>query len=308
MYWAGASLAVLAVLSWWLWPRSSTPVETLPLSESVGPATDAGEGATAQPSIPAVVEVQVDSGATVRMQERPRLTVPTPPYGPHYAALLTAAEGGDPKAQYQLGLMLHECREIPVVEAELSAQIDRMHQTHRLNGWEVSDPEQEEKALRQDFQDCQGLPALARDDYRQWVARAADAGLIEAQLNLMYHLPKGRYCQFIEDCTPEQREVLARLREEGRVQVQKALEAGSVEALRTFGAWYLNDEMFDPNPIEAYAYFLAYDQVMRAAGKESPVQAMLESLRRRLRPVDLDQGAARAAELLSNPNCCILTP
>lgn len=310
-WWFGGTAIAFAVLVlWWLWPAfDETPtavIDGITTPEPVAP--DGSEvPAAAAPVEPAVVEAQVESGVRVRLQRRPRLDRPIAPFGPQYAGLSGAAEAGDPVSQYRLGLMLYECRELPEDPAVLAAQIDRLHQTHRIDGWDVADPQQEETLLRRRHEHCAGIPQAARENYRDWLQRAADAGLIEAQLNLMYHLPKAEFCQFIEDCTPQQRAMQEGLREQARAQVRKALDAGSVEALRTFGAWHLNEEMYTPNPIEAYAHFLAYDQVQRAAGREGGVDAMLKSLSRNLRPVDLDQAKDRARELLSNPQCCVLT-
>lgn len=308
-WWGGALVCVAGLALWWLWPSSdeSDPVPTIEAAQPPEPGVVDGLGAVPPQSEPAVIEATLESGVVVHLQRRPRLNRPTAPFGPHYAGLLSAAQSGDTAAQYRLGLMLYECRELPEDAAQLAAQIDRLQQTHRIDQWDVSDPEAEAVLLQRRHADCAGVPQAAREEYRQWLQRAADAGLMEARLNLMYHLPKAEFCQFIENCTPQQRVMMDQLREEARAQVSQALDAGSAEALRTFGAWHLNEEMFTPNEIEAYAHFLAYDQVQRAAGRESPVAAMLESLRKRLRPVDLDAAEQRTAQLLSNPQCCVLT-
>ncbi|WP_420465406.1 hypothetical protein [Panacagrimonas sp.] len=256
---------------------------------------------------PAVLETRSESGVPIRIVRRPRLDPPAPPYATVYPLLHAAAENGEPTAQYRLGQLLYRCRSVPVEEDELAAQIDRVYQTRRHGGWDVDDPAQTEHSLRQDFEHCAGVPAEQRGRYRDWMRRAADQDLMEAQLNLMFHLPQAEYCQFIENCTPEQARLMAELREQARQDVTRALEAGSVEALRTMGGWALNEEMGTPDPVQALAYFSAYDQIQRAAGRESELEAMLAGLRARLRPVDLDEADNRASDLLRNPRCCQVT-
>lgn len=271
---------------------------------------DASVGRVAPPApdaAPAVVQAQAASGVSIEVQRRPSLSLPMEPFERLYPVLLAGAEAGQPIAQYQLGQLLHTCRNVPEDPDALAAKIDRIHQTRRSDGWDVADPAQAEGDLRQEHARCRGVPQDARGRYRDWMRRAADQGLMEAQLNLMYHLPQAEYCQFIENCTPAQRQFMAELRERARRDVQAALEAGSVDALRTVGGWALNEEMGTPDPIEALAHFSAYDQIQRAMDRESQVEGMLSSLRRRLRPVDRDAAESRARELLSNPRCCQLT-
>lgn len=308
-----AGLALLVAVAWFaLRPGPESEVAAVSETGTDAPAeTNTQESAaaveTTAPGQPKVTRAVAASGVPIRLQRNPRIDVPEPPYGPTYKALKDSVEAGPPRDQYQFGLLLYQCRDVPADDAELARQIDQLHQTRRLNGWDVSDPEQEEQSLRREFADCAGIPSQARMEHRDWMKRAADAGLIEAQLNLMYYLPKAEYCQYIEDCSADQAAFMDGLREESRDSVGKALEAGSVEALRTIGSWALNDEMGPPDPTGAYAYLSAYDQVQQAAGRERELVSMLEQVRSRLRPVDLQTAEAKARELLSNPNCCVLT-
>jgi TPR repeat protein len=289
-------------------PDDRAPVSGAPVDLT----TSAADATTQQtdpldPRAPQVIERIAASGVPIRLTRRPRIDVPSPPYGPQLQALQAAADSGDPDARYRLGLMLYQCRDVPADEAGLSRAVEELHQTRSRGGWDVTDPAQEERALRTTYADCQGVPAAARTQYREPMRAAADAGLIEAQLNLMFHLPPGEYCQFIEDCTPAQAQRMLALRDEARTYVSRALDGGSVEALRTVGGWYLNDEMGTPDPVEAYAHFSAYDQIQQAAGRERELTAMLAGLKARLRPVDLAQAETRAKALLSDPDCCVLT-
>lgn len=306
-------LAPILIAALWLWVgrdppgnKKENPVKSL----SEPTFTDAApDSVSVQAPLPdrRVIEARTRSGIAVRLIHPPRIEPPEVPYGPKYEALLLSAAEGQAVAQYRLGLMLYACRDIPADELALSQHISLMYQTRRIDGWDVDDPGQEEGGLRQDFADCRDVPAEARVDYRKWLLHAADLGLIEAQLNLMFHLPKAEYCQFIENCTPEQARLMESLRDEARKYVSRARDGGSVEALRTMGGWALNEEMGTIDEIEAYAYFSAYDQIQQALHNERELGAMLESLRNKLRPVDLDQAERQAVELLSNPNCCVIT-
>jgi TPR repeat protein len=243
----------------------------------------------------------------ITVRQRPRIATLAPPYADKLQAIKAGVDAGEPVARYQAGLALYECRDVPVDDKGLQAEVEEIHQTRKHQGWEVSDPATEERALRAGYKACLGVSTEERDKFRDYLKSAADAGLLEAQLDLMYHLPKGEYCQYIEDCPPKAVAAMSALREEAKTYVQKALDGGSVEAMRTMAGWNLNEEMGTPNEIEAYAYFDAYDQVQKAFGQEREVVAMLKGLKKRLRPVDLDQAAAKTKELLSNPNCCLLT-
>ena len=310
----GAVLALAlgaALLALWFLrgadPGGTRPVTGEDVLANQSVPVDTASAAAVDPNAPVMREARVASGQAVRLIRMPRLDVPSPPYAEHYQRLRENAEQAPPAQQYRLGLLLYRCRDAASDEAELARQIDQLYQTRRHQGWDVDDPPTEERTLRQAHADCAGIPGSARQEYRDWMRRAADGGLVDAQLNLMFHLPKAEYCQFIEDCTPAQARFMTQLREEARVQVGKALDNGSVEALRTVGGWMLNEEMGTPNPVEAYAHFHAYDQIQQAAGREREMALMLDGLRRQLRPVDLSQAEARAKELLANPNCCVLT-
>jgi len=183
-----------------------------------------------------------------------------------------------------------------------------MQQTHQRQGWDVGDPTEEERALRVTFDECAGVPQQARGEYRDWIKRAADAGLIEAQLDLPLHLPPGHWCQYLSDCTPEQRAAHEAMQQEAIDYIGRARDAGSADALWTFGAWYEQGEVLPENDVEAYAHFLALDEINAAAGNDRRFDQMLDQLRGRLRPIDLDRAETRARELLANPKCCVLTP
>lgn len=313
--WAGvaALVAVLAVVvgiarEHWSAPEAGrqAPVDDAPPTIESNADRGDGQQPEAAPE-PAVRQVQTRSGVAVRLQRAPRIETPVPPYGELYARLSAGIETAPPADQYRLGLLLYQCRDVPGAAAELASKIEQVHQTRRLDGWDIGDPVIEEAALRRDFDNCAGIPAAARQTHRDWMKRAAAGGLMEAQLNLMYYLPRAEYCQYIEDCTPQQLAFMSGLREESRVAIGQALEAGSVEALRTVGSWALNDEMGPPDPVQAYAYLSAYDQVQQAAGVERELARMLEQIGERLRPVDLDQAETQARELLANPRCCVMT-
>lgn len=304
-----AVLGALALL-WWLGseesPAPAVPTATVDPAQRGGEAA-AGTPAPTAPSPPPVREVALASGRRVRLIERPPLPRPDPPYGPAYAALIEAAEAGVAEAQYQLGLLLYQCRRIPEQAEALAAQIDRLQQTREYRGFPVERPDAEAAQWQQGFEDCRGVPAAARGEYRRWLRQAADQGLIEAQLDLMFHLPDIEYCQYLHQCSPEQRVRQQALQQEALADVERARAAGSVSALWTFGGWYLGEEVLPSDPIEAYAHFLALDQIQAAAGRERRFTAMLEGLQGRLRPVDRTQAEARAEALLANPACCVLT-
>lgn len=256
---------------------------------------------TAQPAT-------VSSGIPIRLIRRPPLTVPAPPYGPAYARLLPQAQAGDRTAQYRLGLLLYQCRDIPADPAALDRQVERVYETRRREGWDVDDPAAEEQSLRRQYAECAGVPEDARGRYRDWLKAAADAGLLEAELDLPLHLPPGDYCQYLSECSPEQRARQEALQQEAVEYFGRALDQGSAQALWTFGAWYSEGEVLPENDVEAYADFEALNQIFAAAGDPRNFDAILAELRGRLRPADLQQAEARAKEILSNPKCCVLPP
>lgn len=309
--WVATIVAVVALVLGWAWYLAGRDVGTaLPVGlGSPSTDTDSEPGATqaGAEAEPRVIERIAASGVRVRIERRPRIDTPSPPYADRVRELQPLADGGDAIARYQLGLALYQCRDAPADETGLARAVEEIHQTRSRQGWDVTDPEQEEQALRTIYQQCAGVPAEARGRFRELLRAAAEQGLMEAQLNLMFHLPPGQYCQFIEDCTQEQARVMTGLREEARANVFKALEGGSVEALRTVGGWALNEEMGTPDDVEAYAHFSAYDQIQQATGRERELGVMLAGIAKRLRPVDLERAQARAKELLSNPKCCVLT-
>lgn len=307
------SLAILLLVviagGWWLSrPDSPPPSVGTEGTGSEEPLVVTGTAPLAQAPKEKVIEAVTESGIPVRIVQPVAIQRPRPPFGPGYAALLSEAEAGDAPAQYELALLLYQCRDVPEDAASLERQVDKVHQTRKRGTWEVADPSAEVSTLRRSFEDCAGVPAAARNTYRDWMRKAADAGLMQAQLDVMYHLPQREYCQYLYQCTAEQKKVQAALQAESLHYVGLARDAGSASALWTFGAWYQGDEVLPANDIEAYAHYYALDQIQRAAGLQRRVQPMLTALDRKLRPIDRSQAEARARELLSNPRCCVVTP
>jgi hypothetical protein len=303
-----AAAILTLLLAAWYWFGNTDGVLGPPVRVAVTSPADpiaATDAAAPQQTERRVVSA---SGVTIRLLRRPRLSVPAPPYGPAYALLEAAARAGDHPAQYRLGLLLYECRDVPADKAGLEQTIETTYETHRRGGWDVDDPANEEKTLRRRYQECDGVPAEQRGQYRDWMKQAADAGLMEAQLDLPLHLPPGDYCQYISECSPDQRAKQEALDQQAVDYLGRARDAGSATALWTFGSWYAEGDVLPQNDVEAYASFNALDQVFAAAGEQQRFDAMLTDLRSRMRPADLEQAEARTRELLSNPNCCALAP
>jgi len=304
----GAIIALL-LAAWYWFGGAHTGQAVTPqaaASNAAAPAA-ATASATAQPQ-QSEQQVVSASGITFRLKRRPRLTVPAPPYGPAYALLEPAARAGDKAAQYKLGLLLYECRDVPGDAAALDQTIEHTYETRRRGGWDVDDPANEEQSLRRRYAECDGVPPEQRGKYRDWLKQAADSGLLEAELDLPLHLPQGDYCQYMSECSPEQRATQEALQQEAVDYLGRARDAGSATALWTFAAWYAEGDVLPQNNIEAYASFNALDQVFAAAGEQQRFDAMLADLSSHMRPADLAQAEARTQELLSNPNCCVLAP
>jgi hypothetical protein len=303
--------AVTVLLLGWLYFQRNPGGNAIPGAPPRSLAHDRGVQKPQEPAAPAQPSVQTvvtGSGQTIRVIRRPRLGVPAPPYGPAYTQLEPQARAGDKGAQYKLGLLLYECRDVPGDTASLEQTIERTYETRRRGGWDVDDPANEEQSLRRRYEECEGVPPAARGQYRDWLRQAADGGLMEAQLELPRRLPPGEYCQFLSECSPEQRARQEALDKEAVDYLSRARDAGSAMALWNFGAWYEQGDVLPQNDVEAYAHFYALNQVMAAAGEERRLDAVLADLRSRMRPADLEQAEARSRELLSNPNCCALTP
>ena len=310
--WVWTTLAAVIVIVVLIGYRLREPQDaSLPpgATSSLAPAFDSSSSSL--PVIPAKPVEQLAtsaSGVPIRLIRRPAIGLSPPPYGAAYARLLPLAQGGDVIAQLRLGLLLYECHDVPADAAALERDIDTTYQTRRRGGWDVADPQFEEKTLRRRFQDCQDVPGAQRGAYRDWIKRAADSGLLEAQLELPLHLPQGEYCQYLAECPAAQRARQEALQREAVDYTTRARDGGSAAALWTIGGWYAQGEVLDANDIEAYANFRALDEINQAAGQPRRFAPMLASLRARLRPADLITAEARADVLLSNPNCCVLTP
>ena len=300
-----ATVAVLLAAWYWFGRPPAPTVGPATLHTSTTPAI---APPAAAPAAPADKQVLSASGVTIHLLRRPSLNVPAPPYGPAYARLEPMARSGDKAAQYQLGLLLYECRDVPNDTAALEKTIETTYETRSRGGWDVDDPAGEEHTLRRRYEECAGVPAEQRGKYRDWLRQAADAGLIEAQLDLPRHLPPGNYCQYLSECSPDQRAKQEALDKESVDYIGRARAAGSAAALWTFGAWYNEGDVLPQNNIEAYASFNALDQIFLADGQQRRFDSMLSDLRSRMRPADLVQADARTREILSNPNCCELTP
>ncbi|WP_428383288.1 hypothetical protein [Nevskia ramosa] len=310
-------LSVLAVLiivllaQWW---RGQDQVpETAPdamISESPPVTVEALPAPSAASSVArqTVERAVVDSGITIRLIRRARLAPPPGRLADGYAKLLPEAQSGNRLSQYRLGSLLFECREVPADSAALEQEVEAFYQTRRHGRWTVDAPKAEEATLRHLYAECDGIPAEARVGFRDWIKQAADAGIIEAQLNLPLKLPPDDYCQFLAECAADQRARQEALQAEAIDYTTRAREAGSVAALWTFAAWYAGGEVLPQNDIEAYAHFRALDQVNAASQQPQRFGKLLAGMKKKLRAVDIDAGETRARELLSNPNCCVITP
>lgn len=300
---AGLLLAALALGVGVYFEYAQPPAGTAPPTIRIAPKVAQVPAAPA----PAPRTVMSAAGVPIHLLRPQRLHVPPPPYGPAYARLAPAAKNGDATAQYLLGLIEYECRDVPADSTSLEQDIAQVYATRRRQGWDVDDPADEEHTLRRRFDECAGVPAEERGRYRDWLTAAANAGMLQAQLDLPLHLPPGDYCQFIEDCTPDQRARQEALDREAVDYLGRARDSGSALALWTFGAWYAEGDVLPQDNVQAYAYFSALDQVFAAAGETQRFDAILADLQTRLRPIDLEQAQEQARQLLSNPNCCVLS-
>jgi TPR repeat protein len=304
-------IAFAVLIAAWYWfgrPPAAPPAGAAQNGAPAVAAAPAPTAAKAAPASTAPRQVLSASGVTIRLLKRPSLTVPAPPYGPAYSRLEPMARAGDKAAQYQLGLLLYECRDVPTEAGDLEKTIERTYETRSRGGWDVDDPAGEEQALRRRYEECSGVPGEQRGKYRDWMRQAADSGLIEAQLDLPHHLPPGDYCQYLSECSPEQRGKQEALDKEAVDYTGRARDAGSAAALWSFAAWYSEGDVLPQNNVEAYANFNALDQINVADGQPRRFDEALADLRSRMRPTDLEQADARTREILSNPNCCQLTP
>lgn len=307
-----ATLMAAALAGWWL----SRPESPATLPELEAPPAPTAAAAAETPSVPApaaagrqtIEQATLKSGRTLRIVRRAATALPVGALGPLYAKLAEEAASGNSVSNYRLGMLLYECHDIPADPAALDRAIEAVHQTRRADGFDVASPAEEEKRLRSRYQDCDGVPAAERGRYREHLKAAADAGVIEAQLNLPLKLPPGEWCQYLSECAPEQRAAQEALQKEAIDYVGRAREAGSAAALWTFAGWYAEGEVLPRDDVEAYAHFKALDEINEATRQPRRFDRLLASLRRRLRPVDLDRADSRASELLANPNCCVITP
>lgn len=307
-----AAMAIVAVLGFRARERQAPAAPETP---AAAPAVDpTGEPpAPPAPAAPAqsrqtVEHAVVESGVAIRLVRRPQLLPPSGRPADVHAVLLAEAQSGNALSQYRLGSLLFECREVPATAEALEAEIEAVHQTRRRGRWDVDSPAAEIATMRHQFAQCDGIPAEARVGFRDWLRQAADAGVIEAQLNLPMRLPPDDYCQFLAECAPDVRARQEALQAEAIDYTGRARDSGSVAALWTFAGWYASGEVLPQNDIEAYAHFRALDQIHGAAKLTPRFGPLLAGMKKRLRPVDIDAGEARARELLSNPRCCVITP
>lgn len=306
---AAMAAAVALLLLGWLWfGRNAAEQAAAPAVPLAAPVAASHPAAAPAPAKPVVQTVTVASGQSIRLIRRPRLRLPTPPYGPAYRELEPSARAGDKVAQYELGMLLYECRDVPTDTAGLEQTIESTYETRRRGGWDVDDPASEEQSLRRRYDECDGVPPAARGQYRDWLKQAADAGLMEAQLDLPRKLPPGNYCQYLSECPADQRARQEALDQEAVDYVGRARDAGSVMALWTFGSWYTDGEVVPQDYVEAYADYSALQQVLQAAGETQRFDSILDDLRGHMRQVDLEQAQTRTQQILSSPNCCVLTP
>ncbi len=282
----------------------ATPLESPPTVPEVPPPAPAAPAVPRQTFERAVVE----SGIAIRLVRRARFAAPEGRLADGYAQLLPEAQSGNRLAQYRLGSLLFECREIPADTASLEREVEVIHQTRRHGRWAVDAPKAEEATLRHLYAECDGIPAEARMGFRDWIKQAADAGVIEAQINLPLKLPPDDYCQFLSECSAAQRAKQEALQAEAVDYTMRARDAGSVSALWTVAAWYAEGEVVPQSDVEAYGHFWALDQIQAASRQPRRFGKLLAGLKKKLRAVDIEAGEARARELLSNPNCCVITP
>jgi TPR repeat protein len=311
--WIAAAVVVIAMIGIGLRMALKSDDVEPPLPGDAGTVAQAAASAdttlaSAAAQVPKAETVVSESGVPIRIVRHPRLGLPSGSLGAAYAKLLPAAQAGEPPAQYQLGLVLYECRDVPGDEKALGREIETMYQTRRRGGWDIDSPKDEETTLRRRFSECAGVPGGERGKYRDWLRKSADAGLLDAELDLPLKLPQAEYCQYLSQCSPQQRAQQEALSKEAVDYLGRARDAGSASALWTFGAWYAEGEVLPKNDIEAYANFRALDQIEAASGQPRRFESMLSDLRGRLRPIDQAEAEDHAKALLSNPNCCVITP
>lgn len=311
-----AALLALVFGAWcaYVWLTVDFPQPVDPVPEAVvavePPPVVEPSAAPLPPARPrqTVERAVVESGIAIRLVRRPKVQPPAGRLADAYAVLLPEAQSGNALSQHRLGNLLYECRDVPASADLLAAEIEAIHQTRRRGRWEVDSPKAEIATMRHQFAQCDGIPVEARAGFRDWLKSAADAGVLEAQLDLPLRLPPDDYCQYLAECTPDLRAKQEALQAEAIDYTTRAREAGSVAALWSFAGWHAGGEVLPQDDIEAYAHFRALDQIHAAAKLTPRFGSLLAGMKKRLRPVDVDAGEARARALLSNPRCCVITP
>jgi hypothetical protein len=202
--------------------------------------------------------------------------------GGFFAPLAAKAAAGDDFAAQYLWQTIQLCRDVPSTPAERRAKLDKIKEDYALTGGHGRTLEQDLDTAEARYGRCEGINEASFVDALALLRDAADQGTNAAiQLEYAHAIAK--------DKPDEARQRLEALWNEGHVGALSLLANDSLSyrmASEALQIAFLDDGQH-PGPLAAY-------------------RAHADRVRNETSPSEYDEAAQKAAELLRNPNCCVV--
>ena len=270
---------------------------------STGSAGDEEAEARVQSSV-----IQFPDGDMVQVTWRVRdiFDHVSPPYGKHYEPLRDLALEGDPYTAFSLFLVLDECKGAFESQDEVTAEINRLRETHMLRfpQWgnkilrarDSTDVEPMISRIQAHFDKCEPITAEQKSEGDMWLKKAASGGPTTAMI---------WYGTVLDD------------HDKAVLMLERAWNDGAYRALPELAKRYqenFDSGMVPTDKIRAFAALYAYAKLLEHAqvthgyppGRAMERAESAVELRTALMHEHEIKEGIEAAKIIirSNPNCC----
>ncbi|TBR13184.1 MAG: hypothetical protein EPO46_03215 [Lysobacter sp.] len=177
-----------------------------------------------------------------------------------FAALRDRAKT-DPGVAYPLALLLHQCR-------QMSETLDAIAEANEVRSGKQDVAAMMDRADALQAQ-CAHIPAQELGSYRKLIQSAADAGIVDAQVDYATLVS----AEFNGMHVIRDSEEITEFKKKSIGYLNRAVRAGSAKAMQNLAFAYADGVLAKRDPLQAYAYAFAFTRAHNGVRNQQFLQA-----------------------------------
>lgn len=250
------------------------------------------EGATSVSDDDDILSAVVRRPFVAPEEYRNRKQLPELPDGPLAAFIneqMERARQGDAEAGYLVWDGLARCADVPATQASLNDELDRLQQTHLVNGVYQENIDRQLSRLTARYEICEGIAVEDRQAAFEWLDQSAELGFSQSRVAYFVVFDRDTITQ--DEYTTRLETAIAYLRRE-------AYDRGNYDALVHLALSLQDGKHLDQDLSAAYAHYYAAQTLL-----PTPlVDYQLASLEDSLTQGELRSAIEQGQEILDR--CC----